>query len=55
MDSSFSITTLAMANAIRLIERRVKGGWGVVLDDVLAGVYAHISLRILGILFPSAL
>jgi phosphatidylglycerophosphatase A len=32
---------------IRLIERKVKGGYGVVLDDVLAGVYAHISLRIL--------
>jgi phosphatidylglycerophosphatase A len=32
---------------IRLIEQRVKGGYGVVLDDVLAGVYAQISLRII--------
>jgi phosphatidylglycerophosphatase A len=32
---------------IRLIERKVKGGYGVVLDDVLAGIYAHIALRIL--------
>jgi len=32
---------------IRLIERKVKGGYGVVLDDVLAGIYAHISLRLL--------
>ncbi len=39
---------------IRLIERKVKGGWGVVLDDVLAGVYAHISLRILAIFLPLA-
>ena len=32
---------------IRLIEREVKGGYGVVLDDVLAGIYAQISLRII--------
>jgi phosphatidylglycerophosphatase A len=32
---------------IRLIERKVKGGYGVVLDDVMAGVYAQISLRII--------
>jgi hypothetical protein len=25
----------------------VKGGYGVVLDDVVAGIYAHISLRII--------
>ncbi len=36
---------------IRLIERKVKGGYGVVLDDVLAGIYAHISLRIIAALF----
>jgi phosphatidylglycerophosphatase A len=32
---------------IRLIERKVRGGCGVVLDDVLAGIYAHIALRLL--------
>jgi len=32
---------------IRLIERKVKGGYGVVLDDVLAGIFAHIALRLL--------
>lgn len=31
---------------VRTIERRVKGGFGVVLDDLLAGVYAHLSLRL---------
>jgi len=36
---------------IRLIERTVKGGYGVVLDDVLAGIYAQISLRIIAALF----
>jgi len=35
---------------IRLIERTVKGGYGVVLDDVLAGIYAHIALRIIAAL-----
>lgn len=29
------------------------GGWGVVIDDMLAGVYANISLQILIRIFPS--
>ena len=32
---------------IRLLEKRLKGGWGVVLDDVLAGVYGNIILQII--------
>jgi phosphatidylglycerophosphatase A len=28
------------------VEKKVGGGWGVVLDDVIAGVYAFISLCI---------
>jgi phosphatidylglycerophosphatase A len=32
---------------IRKIEREVHGGLGVVLDDLAAGLYAHISLRLL--------
>jgi phosphatidylglycerophosphatase A len=32
---------------IRKIEREVRGGLGVVLDDLVAGVYAHLSLRLL--------
>lgn len=36
----------------RQIDRRVKGGLGVVLDDVVAGVYANIGLWILGYYFP---
>jgi len=39
---------------IRLLERKVSGGSGVVLDDVLAGIYANLTLRfviaIIGIL-----
>ena len=32
---------------IKTIERKLKGGIGIVIDDLLAGVYAHISLRLL--------
>ena len=32
---------------IRHLERRLKGGFGVVLDDVAAGVYANIVLQII--------
>ena len=32
---------------IRHIERKLKGGFGVVLDDVMAGVYANIVLQII--------
>jgi phosphatidylglycerophosphatase A len=31
---------------IRFLERTVKGGYGVVLDDVLAALYAYLVLRI---------
>ena len=30
---------------IRILEKRVGGGAGVVLDDVLAGVYANLAVR----------
>jgi phosphatidylglycerophosphatase A len=32
---------------IRRLEKRFKGGFGVVLDDVAAGVYANIVLQII--------
>ena len=35
---------------IRLVERKVPGGYGVVLDDVVAGIYAHIAVRIVAAL-----
>lgn len=31
--------------SIRLIQDKVPGGWGVVGDDVLAGVYANLVLQ----------
>jgi phosphatidylglycerophosphatase A len=36
---------------IRLVEQKIRGGYGVVLDDVVAGIYAHIALRIMAALF----
>jgi phosphatidylglycerophosphatase A len=27
---------------------RLPGGWGIVTDDLVAGVYANLALRILG-------
>lgn len=30
----------------RLVENRLQGGWGVVMDDVVAGVMANVVLRI---------
>lgn len=32
---------------IRRVERRLKGGWGVVLDDIVAGVYTLIIMQVL--------
>jgi len=36
---------------IRHVEKRFKGGFGVVLDDVAAGVYANIVLQIISYYF----
>jgi phosphatidylglycerophosphatase A len=37
---------------IRRLERRLKGGWGIVLDDVMAGVYANIILHLIPLALP---
>jgi phosphatidylglycerophosphatase A len=37
---------------IRRLEKRLKGGFGVVLDDVMAGIYASIILHLVGRIFP---
>lgn len=36
---------------IRHLEKRLKGGFGVVLDDVMAGIYANIVLQIFSYYF----
>ena len=42
----FRFFDIAKPLGIRQLEN-IKGGWGVMLDDVLAGVYANIVLQIL--------
>ncbi|MBW2038391.1 MAG: phosphatidylglycerophosphatase A [Deltaproteobacteria bacterium] len=42
----FRVFDILKPPPIRFLERRVKGGYGVVLDDVLAGIYAHVVLHI---------
>jgi len=37
---------------IRLIDREVEGGLGIMLDDVLAGVFANIVLRLILLYLP---
>lgn len=32
---------------IRHLERRLKGGMGVVLDDVIAGIYANLLVHLI--------
>jgi len=42
----FRIFDISKPFPIRRVEKRFPGGWGIVLDDVLAGVYANIALWI---------
>ncbi len=37
---------------IRHLEKRFKGGFGVVLDDAMAGVYANIIIHLIGRIYP---
>ncbi len=32
---------------IRALEERVRGGYGVVLDDIVAGIYTNLSIHVL--------
>jgi len=43
----FRFFDIAKPFPIRLIQLRLSGGYGVVLDDVMAGIYANISQRII--------
>ena len=42
----FRIFDIIKPPPARQLERRLKGGWGVVMDDIAAGVMANIVLRI---------
>ena len=37
---------------IRQMEKKIPGGAGIVLDDILAGIYSHIVLRVIFIWIP---
>ncbi len=43
----FRLFDIAKPSPIRKFER-LPGGWGIVMDDVLAGVYSCVTLHILG-------
>jgi phosphatidylglycerophosphatase A len=38
----------------RQIEQRLPGGWGIVLDDVAAGIYCNLLMRGIGLLWGGA-
>lgn len=38
----------------RLVEAKLPGGWGIVLDDVVAGAYSNLCLRMIRIFLVSA-
>ncbi|MFO1462942.1 MAG: phosphatidylglycerophosphatase A [bacterium] len=43
----FRLFDIAKPYPIRYIDRHWGGGWGVVMDDVMAGVFANLSLRLI--------
>jgi phosphatidylglycerophosphatase A len=43
----FRIMDIAKPFPIRRIEQKARGGWGVVGDDIVAGIYANVILRII--------
>ena len=43
----FRLFDIVKPPPITLVEKRLRGGWGIVLDDVLAGVFANVTLRLL--------
>jgi len=49
----FRLFDIAKPFPIRQVERRVKGGFGVMIDDVLAAIYAFLAFTLA--LFVAAL
>lgn len=47
----FRVLDITKPFPIRYIEKRISGGAGVVLDDVAAGIFGNIILRIIFFLF----
>jgi phosphatidylglycerophosphatase A len=43
----FRLFDIVKPYPIGLLENRLQGGWGIVMDDVVAGIYTNICLQIL--------
>ena len=43
----FRLFDIVKPPPISIVEKRMRGGWGVVIDDVLAGVFTNATLRLL--------
>ncbi len=43
---AFRIFDIVKPFPIGLCERKIPGGWGIVTDDIVAGIYAHIVLAL---------
>ncbi len=43
----FRVMDICKPYPIRKIDQNLPGGWGIILDDVLAGVYSQIIIRVL--------
>ncbi len=46
----FRLFDIVKPPPIGILEKRLQSGWGVVMDDVMAGIYTNISLRVFLIL-----
>lgn len=51
----FRVFDIAKIPPARQIDRRMPGGFGVVLDDLISGIYANLAMQLAMRLFPGAL
>ena len=49
--AAFRVMDILKPFPARRIDRNMTGGWGVVLDDVVAGIYSNILLRVIPLFF----
>jgi len=52
--AAFRILDIVKPFPARFIDSRMSGGAGVVLDDVVAGIYANLLLRLVAVFFNPA-
>lgn len=52
--SLFRLYDIFKPQPARLLER-IPNGWGIMLDDVAAGIYANLTVRLIALLFPQIL